>query len=96
MTGMLVRIDAIYCISVEYIWHTRLNCCLEELLEEVFCLYYFFELECVIGLTLCVEYLELFTECILKTSSICFVDLMWIEECPVSIFFDSLHEEVWN
>lgn len=92
---MLVGIEAIHCISEEYIWHTSLDRRLEKCLKEIFRFYDFIELEFRIFLGISVEYLEVSIEGILYAATVDIIDLVWIHERPVSIFFDTTHEEIW-
>jgi hypothetical protein len=80
LTGVLVRIQTIHSISVEYVWHTSLDSRLQELLEEVFCLYSFLHLESCILLELVVERFEFSFECIFETLSVLFDYFVWIKE----------------
>ena len=77
---MLVRIEAVDCITVEHVWHTSLNSRLEERLEEVFCFYSFLHIQGCICFEGRVERFEFSFKRIFETLSVLFTDFVWIKE----------------
>lgn len=93
---MLIGIQSIDRISEEDIWHPRFDGRLEKYLEEILCLDDFIEFEFRIFLSVRIENFEICPECVLDAATVGTHNFVWIHEGPFSIFFDALHEEIWD